>query len=82
MFTITTAVFAGRRRDRASQSAAEAMLVGEAVPVDARRFEAGRQHSAGPVCLVGYLRPGAGHDAAEGGIIGDLYRQPLRLPGL
>src|SRR5262245_66470064 len=75
-------IFVGRRRDRAAHAAAEAMLVSKAVPVDARRFETGCQHTAGLVRLGGYVRPGAGHNAAEGLIIGDLDRQPLRLAAL
>src|SRR5262245_44714244 len=70
-----SAILVGRRRDRAAHAAAEAMFVGEAVPVDARRFETRRQNAAGPVRLGGYLRPGAGHDTAEGRIVGDLDRQ-------
>src|SRR6266540_2199720 len=72
-------ILVGRRRERAPHAAAEAVLVSKAVPVDARRFETGCQHTAGPVCLGGYVRSGAGHDTAEGLIIGDLDRQPPRL---
>src|SRR4030095_11265337 len=50
------AILVCRRSDRAAHSAAEATLVGEAVPVDARRFKSRRQHTAGPVRLGGYLR--------------------------
>src|SRR5262245_7169936 len=77
-----SAIFVGRRCDSAAHAATEAMLIGKAVPVDARRFETGCQRAARPVCLGGYLRPGAGHDTAEGRIIGDLDRQPLRLTAL
>src|SRR5215510_960028 len=72
-------ILVGRRRDRAAHAAAEAMLVSKAVPVDARRFETGCQHTAGPVRLGGYVRSGAGDDTAEIKIIGDLDRQPPRL---
>src|SRR5262245_35740289 len=75
-------ILVGRRRDRAAHAAAEAALVSKAIPVDARRFEAGRQDTAGPVRLGGYVRSGAGHDTAEGRIIGDLDRQPPRLSAL
>src|SRR5262245_20185264 len=73
------AIFFVRRCDRAAHAAAEAMFVGEAVPVDVRRFETGCQHTAGPVHLGGYLRPGVSRDTAELRIIGDLDRQPPRL---
>src|SRR5262245_9069812 len=76
------AILAGRRCDRAAHAAAKAVLVGKAVPVDARRFETCRQNAAGPVSLGGYVSPGAGHDTAEGRIIGDLDRQPPRLAAL
>src|SRR5262249_2285400 len=69
-------ILVGRRRDRAAHAAADAVLVSKAIPVDARRFETGRQDTAGPVRLGGYFRSGAGHDTAEGLIIGDLDRQP------
>src|SRR5262245_30198858 len=46
-------VLVRRRGDRAAHTAAEAMLVGEAVPVDAPGFETGCQHAAGPVRLGG-----------------------------
>src|SRR5215475_10198556 len=65
-------ILVGRRRDRAAHAAAEAVLVSKAVPVDARRFETGRQHTAGPVRIGGYVRSGAGHDTAESRVIGDL----------
>src|SRR5262245_1765689 len=62
----SSAVIVGRRCDRAAHATAEAMLVGESVPVDARRFKAGRQHAAGPICLGRYVRAGVGHDTAKG----------------
>src|SRR5262245_41776811 len=69
------ATLGGRRSYRAAHSAAEATLVGKAVPVNARGFKSRRQHTAGPVRLGGSLRPGVCHSTPEGRIIGDLDRQ-------
>src|SRR5215831_7617438 len=73
------AILIGRRRDRATDPAAEAMLVSKAIPVNVSWLEAGCERAAGPVTLGGKFRFGDGHDPIEVRIIGDLDRQLPRL---
>jgi hypothetical protein len=73
-------VAGGGSGERAADAAAEALLVGEAVPVDAPGTEARGEHPAGPVRLGGDrdLRPCG--DVVEARIFGDLQVKDLRRP--
>ena len=70
---------AGRRRgDRPADPAAVAAIVDEAVPVDARRGQAGGEHAHRPVARRRQLgRPPRDH-ALEPGVLGDLDRHAAR----
>src|SRR5260370_1268545 len=72
------AVVVARRRDGAAHAAAVPLLVGEPVPVDARRPEAAHESAAGPVRFRGDRGRGRRDDVTERLVFGHLDGQAGR----
>lgn len=68
-------VVVGRCGDGAADAAAIPLRIDKAEPVDPRWPEPADQHPAGPVGRRGDPRRGAGHDPAEGLVLGQLDHQ-------